>query len=220
MNKNYTYGAAMLLGVLLMVAALMTAPIQQGEASPPAAQPTLVPTTVPYDIQSPGANAVDIYNGGVFRSGIAVEGDTDEQQLMVIANSTQTADEFVVQSSSGTEHLVVDGNGDTALGKSVALVPAASQTLIEGFTLTPTGTFQEITAASAITSSATTAVTDGGVDGELLVIWNSGSYDIIIQDGANTKFSGDLTLASNDDVMLLIWDATDSNWLAIANSDN
>jgi hypothetical protein len=102
------------IAALLITAALVAGP---SSATPLNTQPTLIPTTIPYGIQAPGANAVDINFGGVFRSGIAVELDANEPALVILPYATQTSDLVNVYNTSGTEVLAVESDGElVALG--------------------------------------------------------------------------------------------------------
>ena len=76
-----------------------------------------------------------------------------------------------------------------------------------------------LSTTGAITTSASTAIVDGGAVGDVLVLINTSANNLIVKDGANTKFSGDLTLAgNNDDALIVIWDGSD--WVAISDMDN
>lgn len=97
-----------LVAVLLLVAVVIVRPVQT-QAAPP--QPTTIPTTIPYGIQAHGANAVDINNGGVYRSGIAIDGDENEKQLIVEGYATQTADLFAVQTYAGSDLFSIEDDG-------------------------------------------------------------------------------------------------------------
>lgn len=113
--------------------------------------------------------------------------------------------------------------GDAVVASKLVATSRAAIDLATDFTLTSTGTFQEITVngSSTITSSATTAIADGTYDGQLLIIWNNDDQDVVIQDGANTTFSGDMTLtASAEDILAVIWDATGSSWVGLFQTDN
>lgn len=99
-----------LLTIMLLLGAVSIVQVQQTETVL-AAQPTTIPTTIPFDIQAPGANAPDINNGGVFRSGVAIDGNENEKQLIVEGYSTQTADLFVVQQYDGSELFGIEDDG-------------------------------------------------------------------------------------------------------------
>ena len=116
----------------------------------------------------------------------------------------------------------------TTLGETVDTVltfseflAAAEQTAValgDGETITPTGTYQPLTSSGAVTTSATTAIADGTVNGQLLILVNENASDtIIVKDSANTHLTGDVTLG-NDDTLMLLWDGAD--WLAIGGENN
>lgn len=86
--------------------------------------------------------------------------------------------------------------------------------------ITPTGTYQPITSTAAISTNVTTAIQDGAVNGQLLILVNENAADaIIIVDGANTKMGGDKTLTGGEgDSIFLMWDGAD--WLCIGYNDN
>ena len=109
---------------------------------------------------------------------------------------------------------------DTVLTFSEFLAPTEQTAVVvtEGSIITPTGTYQPITSAGAVTTSATIAIADGVKNGQLLVIVNENASDtIIVKNGANTHLSGDITLG-NDDTLGLMWDGAD--WLELFTTDN
>lgn len=114
----------------------------------------------------------------------------------------------------------IDNGTDTVIQLSNFLAMGERQGIIvtEGSTITPTGTYQPISSASAVTTSATTAVADGVQNGQILILVNENASDaIIVKTAANTHFSGDITLG-NDDTLMLLWDGAD--WLELATTDN
>ena len=114
----------------------------------------------------------------------------------------------------------IDNGTDTVIALSNFLAMGERQGIIvsEGSTITPTGTYQPISSASAVTTSATTAIADGVKNGQLLILVNENASDtIIVKDSANTHLSGDITLG-NDDTLMLMWDGAD--WLELATSNN
>ena len=86
--------------------------------------------------------------------------------------------------------------------------------------ITPTGTYQPLTSAAAVSTSLTTAIMSGTVAGELLVLTNENASDAItIVDGANTAMGGDKVLTGGQgDSIFLYWDGTD--WCCIGYNDN
>jgi len=109
---------------------------------------------------------------------------------------------------------------DTAweIGGFTAYDEQTAVEIADGESITPTGTYQPITSSGAVTTSATTAVLDGVLTGQLLILVNENASDtIIVKNGANTHLSADITLG-NDDTLTLLWDGAD--WLEISTADN
>lgn len=128
-------------------------------------------------------------------------------------------------SFSGQDIVFQNGTGlseetDTVLTFSefMAAAEQAAVVVTSGSTITPTGTYQPLTSTGAQTTSTSEAIADGTVIGQLLILVNeNASSAITIDDGGNTKLSGDAVLGA-DDTLMLIWDGAD--WLEIAQSDN
>ena len=113
---------------------------------------------------------------------------------------------------------------DTAwvIGGFTALEEATVIDLANGGTITPTASYQPLTVSSSehATTDTTTAIADGPVAGAILILVNEdATYNIIIDDGANTKLSGNITLtAGNDDQLMLLWNGAD--WVGLSDIDN
>ena len=119
--------------------------------------------------------------------------------------------------------LVVNFGGPVQAYSNLKLVvqPTTLQTLSTyEFTATPetvtyANTFtigcrffhERINSAGAVTSSATTAITSGAANGQLLWIENVSGYNVIVKDGANTSLGGDLTMVPGD-ATWLHWNGT------------
>jgi hypothetical protein len=86
--------------------------------------------------------------------------------------------------------------------------------------ITPTGTYQPLTSAAAVSTSLTTAIADGAVNGQILILVNENAADAItIVDGANTKMGGDKVLTGGEgDGLGVQWDGAD--WLCMWYNDN
>jgi hypothetical protein len=107
------------------------------------------------------------------------------------------------------------------VGGFFALSVGATQDLGAGFTLTATASYQPITNSTggSITSDTTTAIANGVVAGQVLILCNLDAQDIVIDDGANTDLGGNVTLTGGaKDTLTLIWDGTD--WMGLAVHDN
>lgn len=149
-------------------------------------------------INSDGSGGTDDFNYGIDMASADID----------------TAD---IRFTNGTE---LEENTDTVLTFSefLAAEEQTAEVVTAGSTIVATGTYQPITSASAVTTSASTAIADGVVNGQLLILVNENVTDaIIIKNGANTHFSGDITLG-NDDTLTLMWDGAD--WLELATSNN
>jgi len=111
---------------------------------------------------------------------------------------------------------------DTVLDLSefLAFTAQTAISITEGATITPTGTYQPLTSAAAVTTSTSCAVYSGTVKGQILVLTNENASDaIIIDDGANTALGGNKTLTGGQgDALYLMWDETD--WFCIGYNDN
>lgn len=84
--------------------------------------------------------------------------------------------------------------------------------------ITPTSSYQPITSTAEVTASATTAIADGAVNGQLLCLVNENASDVIhVPDAANTNLSGQADLG-NDDILCVFWDGAD--WLQFVKVDN
>ena len=112
-------------------------------------------------------------------------------------------------------------DGAWVIGGFIAATEATVIDLGAGGTITPLATYQPLTNSTdgSITTDTTTAIADGLVVGAILILCNEDAQDIIIDDGANTKLSGNITLTGgNLDTLTLIWDGND--WIGIAMSEN
>jgi len=106
------------------------------------------------------------------------------------------------------------------LSEFLAFTEQTAVSLTAQLTITPTGTYQPLTSASAVSTSLTTAIADGVVNGQILILVNENAADAItVVDGANTKMGGDKVLTGGEgDCIFLIWDGAD--WLAFGYNDN
>jgi len=112
---------------------------------------------------------------------------------------------------------------DTAwiIGGFIAAEEGTVIDLANGGTITPTATYQPITndSGGSITTDTTTAIADGPVAGAILILVNEDAQDIVIDDGANTLLSGNITLTGGAmDTLTLIWNGAD--WVGVAFVDN
>jgi len=117
----------------------------------------------------------------------------------------------------------LDNGTDTAwvIGGFIAAEEATVIDLGAGGTITPTASYQPITNSTegSITTDTTTAIADGVVAGQILILCNEDAQDIVIDDGANTLLGGNVTLTGGAmDTLTLLWNGAD--WIGISMSDN
>jgi hypothetical protein len=86
-----------------------------------------------------------------------------------------------------------------------------------GSTITPTKSYVMLSATSSVTLSATNAISDGSIIGQILIIVNGSPNTVTINNNSNTIIGIDLALGQND-ILTLMWDG--GNWLRISNSNN
>jgi len=143
-------------------------------------------------------------------------GDTYDYGIDFSGATAMTAD-IVFQNGTELEEVT-----DTVLTFSEFLAAKEQTACVVGasYSITPTGTYQPLTSIAPVTTSATTAIISGTVNGQLLILVNENAADaIIILDGANTKLGGDKTLTGGEgDTIFLMWDGAD--WLAVGYNDN
>lgn len=172
---------------------------------------------------------------------VLIDGAADLAQFTVQGHTTQTTNSelVVVEQSDGTNVFEVDNSGNTiitgtttavgnatfsavvAVGTWLNLTPGTSITLTGDATITPNGTYQPLTSASAVTCSTTTCVADGTRDGDLLIILNDNASDEITIDGTggNVECKANVVLGAGD-TLTLIWNDGDSNWYCLSTYDN
>ena len=112
----------------------------------------------------------------------------------------------------------VTASADVSTGLFAKLAEQTFISVTAGGTITATGTYQPIQSGSAVTTSLTIAIADGETVGQILILVNENAADVIIIDnGANTHLSANISLG-NDDTLWLIWDGAD--WLELGHVDN
>ena len=105
-----------------------------------------------------------------------------------------------------TAYLVALGAATT--GDSVGTAVATA-----GSTVSPSSNIIILSAASAVSLSGTTAISDGSNDGQLLeLVGTSDTNTVQVPDGANTNLNGDVILGAEESITLR-WNDTDSEWV-------
>lgn len=142
---------------------------------------------------------------------------------------------FIEALDTGPQSLVLQPvNGNVGIGSTTASVKldvngalairSVTTVLGAGGTINPTlptssYSYFRISAAGAITLSATNAIANGSVIGQILVIENAGTFTITINDNARTQLNGNVAYAiGTGDTLMVIWNGTD--WMEISRSNN
>jgi len=113
-----------------------------------------------------------------------------------------------------TDGEVTFASADVEIGLFTIHTEQTAITVTNGGVLTPTGTYQPITAAGEVTPTVTTT----GIDtGAILVIVNESAETINIADSGTMMLNAAVALGQYD-TLTLLFDGT--NWLQIATADN
>lgn len=136
--------------------------------------------------------------------------------LVVAETATFTGDVGMI------DDLVIGGNVDVTGNVEVEdhlltqaelyLIPPATQTVVNGGTITGTGGIVEVTAAGEVTATLVTAS-----DGQILILVNVGSNAINSVDTGTTKLAGNMALGGDDTLMLIGAGVT---WYEVSRSAN
>lgn len=105
-------------------------------------------------------------------------------------------------------------DGNAVIADFVRITAQTSLTVTDSTPFTPTGSYQPITAAGAVTP---TIATSGFTAGDQVQIVNTSSQNILIQDTGNQVLSAAFTMGQYD-TLTLRFDGT--RWLEIARSNN
>jgi hypothetical protein len=157
---------------------------------------------------------------------VLIDGAADAEQLVIQGNATQTNNPFVVEQSDGTDVGTISNaglmtlagglttsDGNVVVADYSRITAQTSITMTQGGTLTPTGTYQPLTAAGAIGFGSIVA----GTAGDMLVLTNESANNIVISDTGTVMLNTDRTLGQYDTIMLL---SDGTNWLELSFNDN
>lgn len=103
---------------------------------------------------------------------------------------------------------------DDATVADLYVAQQTAQTIIYQGTITPTGTYHQITAAAARGTSSVAGVSTAG---RVVTLVNVGSNTITLTDTGTLKLSGNAALGQYDS-LVLISDGT--NWIQLSKTDN
>jgi hypothetical protein len=132
---------------------------------------------------------------------------------LIAGTSVAAGTTMIAGTSVAAGTTVAAGTSVTAGTKYIAAKSAAAITCADGATITPTATYQELTAAGTVevTMTATSRTT-----GEILILWNSAAQAITIKD-VNVDGTGDLALSQFDTAMYIF---NGTKWAQLATSNN
>jgi len=146
------------------------------------------------------------------------------QAPLVVGIESQAVRERIAIDSSSDSYVYngadIIGYSDDHTTKSfvisefVALAEGDVVVVTAAGTITPLGSFQPITSATAITNSV---IADGALTGQLLILTNENASDAIaiLESGSNLAAGGDITLdGGTDDAVMLLW--TGDEWIKVS----
>jgi len=121
--------------------------------------------------------------------------------------------------SGAVEGTTLAASADVDVGTWLNLSARTAISLTAGGIITPTGTYQPLTSAAAVTTSTSLAIANGGETGDALILRNANATDVITIDGvgSNVACKANVALGAGD-TLTLIWNGAD--WNCLANYDN
>jgi len=163
-----------------------------------------------------GANFMaDLGNSGTITTSRVIYTEADTWDNGVDLSAGTFTSDLVLQNGEIIENAT---DAVVSISAFTGFVEATPVVVSAGSTITALGTYQPLTSSGAVTTSTTTAIADGVKVGQILILVNENGSDVItIDDGGNTKLSGDAVLGAGD-TLFLIWDGAD--WLEIAQANN
>lgn len=155
-----------------------------------------------FGVSYPVPPAPEVYTprGTTHFSGLNVTGNTDLDGTLNVDGSAT----FVGLADVGT---YVNLSAQTAISVTADAI------------ITPTGTYQVLESAGAVTCNTTTCIWDGTRVGDLLILRNSNAANAITIDGtgANVECKANVALGAGD-TLILIWNGSD--WNCLSGYDN
>lgn len=144
-------------------------------------------------------NCVESWNG----SDIIVYSDAGSSQTLSLDGATGD----------------INSEGDLNLADWMTIEVQTAISVTAGAIITPTGTYQPLTSAAAVTTSTSAAIQNGTTDGQLLILRNDNAADTITIDGTggNVECKADVVLGA-EDTLTLIWNSAD--WVCLSGYDN
>ncbi len=155
--------------------------------------PTAVGTATPgLRVDSRGVgNLLEVRDAATPVFAINNGGSITLQQGEIIANVIDGTIALTATTISAAGNLQTTGFGRYAAVSSIAVT--------QNSTITPTGTYQPLTAAGAVSTGSLVC----GTAGNLIVLTNTSANNIVISDTGTIMLSGDLTIGQYDTLTLL-----------------
>lgn len=143
------------------------------------------------------------FSGACFR--------TDGGDLTVAASGCTYA--FLSGSTFEVATDITQSDGDLTVADDLTIAKQTAIAVTDNSTITPTGTFQLLSAAAATATSSITA----GTAGQVVIFTNTSTNTIVLTDTGTLMLTGNITLGQYD-TLTLISDGT--NWLQLSTANN
>lgn len=146
---------------------------------------------------------------------------TGSDIYIVGANLTGTTVGTVQLGLVDSTKMTIDQTGLTIRGTTV-LQPTTLQTIANGGTITANATRVRVAGSGgAITLNATTSIVDAS-DGQILYIYGTSDVNTVaVPDNSNVQTAGGVTRTlGNRDILVLMFDAANSDWAEVSFSNN
>lgn len=158
------------------------------------------------------ADALTVSGAATLDGGLTM--DTNKFTVADTSGNTAIGGTLNVTGAATAAAGLTISNGSARVNDFVILDAATELTITDGGVITPTGSYQPLTAAGAVTA---TIATSGVTTGTLLILINTAAQNILIQDTGNQVLAGDATL-NQYDALELLFDGT--RWIERRRSDN
>lgn len=148
---------------------------------------------------------------------------TDAGNATVAGTFTSTGNATMAgtltSNGAGDFDTTLNVDGTATMGEWLNIGAQTAISVTAGAVITPTGTYQPLTSAAAVTCDTTTCIFTGTTAGDLLLLENQNASDTITIDGTGgtVECKADVVLGAGD-TLLLFWDGAD--WQCISNYDN
>jgi hypothetical protein len=140
-----------------------------------------------------------------------------EQSLAIAVDATTIVTAYAEADSSGS---VEDAHLRQAF--SPVLDPSADQALAADAAFDcDEGINRIVGSGGAVVLSATPSINDGDLDGQICYVQGTSANTVQINDNTNVQLAGGANFVMGQgDMLVLAWDAGDSDWYEISRSDN